>query len=995
MASESKSAGPRGGVKGGVQAQIERGDALAAQRKPAAALKAYRAALDADPRSALACRRIVQVCSEARLPEQGLEAARRLLELEPQSVFAAAAEGDLLEGLGRLEEAYARLAPRVRAGERDPYLVSVYGRVCERIEPTRDEAVPLLRALAADAAVPPRRRVRALWTLVHTLDALGRYDEAFAHAQELKALEAREGIGRPPSNRARIDAAITPYTPQRLARLPRARHGSELPLFVVGMLRSGTTLVEQILAAHPEVHGAGELSHISSIALRDLPAAQPYPACLDALTQERVDALARAHLATLAGAAPGARRVVDKMPTNFEHLGLIELLFPQARVIHCVREPLDTCLSLYFLPDCSHTETLAAVGESYSRYRRIMAHWRSRLALRMLTVRYEELVAEPERKVRELLEFCGLPWHDACLEFHRSGRHPRNFSYHQVRKPLYTRSVGRHRHYARHLAPLQAALAAPPRRKSAPLAEADAAITRGEHARGAELARAALAAGAPAALAHFSLARAHSGLGREDLAEAAYRTAIAADPTLPQAHNNLGNLLIGLARYDEAIVCLRRALELKPDYSLAYFNLGNALKRAGRAGEAIGPYRRALELKPDYPHALNNLGNAFYEEGRTDEAEPVLRRALALDPRYAEAHNNLAGVVWELGRLDEAIASYRQAAAIAPQLAEARYGLGLALLTRGEYPEGWQQCEARWHCAEFPGRKRWMGETGAWHGERFDGRTLLVYFEQGMGDSINLVRYIPLVAERGARVVLEVQRPLLRLFAPFTRWAQVIAAGEPRPAFDLHCALQSLPLIFGTTLQTIPGTAPYLRAEPGLAAKWRARLDPGPGLKVGLVWAGNPRQKSEPRRRVGLKACLPLLDVPGVRWYSLQVGEQAPDVLQAPAGAIADLSGELTDFAETAAAVANLDLVITTDTAVAHLAGALGAPAWVMLHSMPDWRWCAEGATWYPSLRLFRQTRRADWSTVIEPLKAALAALAARRGLEPHQPELVQPRDRA
>jgi tetratricopeptide (TPR) repeat protein len=434
------------------------GEALAARGDRAGAAEAYQQALAADAGSILACRKLAVLYAElGRIPE-ALEMSRRLLRAQPADAFARAHAASMLEGLGRLEEAYELVAPLVRAGNADAFAVTTYGRICQRLEPPRDEALPLLERFAADPGVPARRRVKLLWVLVHSYDALGRYDEAFARARTLKALECSASIARPPVPQAEIDAAIESYTAERLARLPRASRRSSLPVFIVGMMRSGTTLAEQIIGAHPDAYGAGELVDITSIAMRALPAARPYPDCLDALDQAGVDAHARAYEARLRARAPEAKRVVDKMMGNFQHLGLISLLCPSAPVIHCRRHPLDTCLSLYFLPDASDTGTLEAVGRAYVRYRRIMARWRALLELRMLELGYEALIAEPERTARELVQFCGLAWDARCLEFHRAPRIATTFSYHQVRKPLYDRSVGRYRNYEKHLGPLVEAL---------------------------------------------------------------------------------------------------------------------------------------------------------------------------------------------------------------------------------------------------------------------------------------------------------------------------------------------------------------------------------------------------------------------------------------------------------------------------------------------------------------------------------------------------------
>ncbi len=423
------------------------------------AAASFERSLAIDRESLPVLRALVELYGGLNRPADCLAMCERILERAPDDVRAKTARAAMLEALGRAQEAFEALRPLLEAGNRDPYVVTIYGKVCERLDPPREDAVALLRAVADDERIAPKRRVKALWALVHLCDALGRYDEAFAHAQALKAIERGFGIGKSGALRGHVDAAIEAYTAQRLARLPRAKHGSRLPVFVVGMFRSGTTLVEQILASHPRVFGAGELLDLTRIALGILPAGVGYPQCLDALTQERVEALAARYLEKLRSLAPaGAARVIDKLPNNFEHLGLVQLLFPEARIVHCVRDPLDTCLSMYFLPDTGATETLQAVGAFYLRYRRIMEKWRRLLELPTFTLEYEALLARPQEVVRELLAFCGLEWSDACMKFHETERFAGTFSYHQVRKPLYLRSAGRYRNYEKHLGPLKAVL---------------------------------------------------------------------------------------------------------------------------------------------------------------------------------------------------------------------------------------------------------------------------------------------------------------------------------------------------------------------------------------------------------------------------------------------------------------------------------------------------------------------------------------------------------
>ena len=425
----------------------------------------YLRALEAEPALRPAWHGVARVRLRQGALEDALGACERLIALDAADGWAIGTKAWILERQGRAAQAREFIAPEVRAHPMDVDLAVAYAKVCERLEPPADEALPVLRAQLARAGLAAERR-RMLWLAAAQLcDALGRHDEAFASLEEAKQLEpgpaARKRVAQA---RATVSAALAAYTPERLARLPRAAHGSELPVFIVGMPRSGTSLAEQILASHPRVHGAGELPYVPRIAIDVLPRSAPYPACLDALRAGQLDALAQQYLRRLAALAPGAARVVDKMPFNYEHLGLIELLFPRARVIHCERDALDTCLSIYFrdVPGLPENRDLASLGARYRAYRGLMLRWQRLLGLRVFTLRYETLIAAPGPTVRALLEFCGLAWDERCLRFHESPRVVKTYSYHQVRKPLYADAVGRHRLYARHLEPLRRALEAQP-----------------------------------------------------------------------------------------------------------------------------------------------------------------------------------------------------------------------------------------------------------------------------------------------------------------------------------------------------------------------------------------------------------------------------------------------------------------------------------------------------------------------------------------------------
>lgn len=432
--------------------------------------------------------------------------------------------------------------------------------------------------------------------------------------------------------------------------------------------------------------------------------------------------------------------------------------------------------------------------------------------------------------------------------------------------------------------------------------------------------------------------------GGIEVAEKMFRRAIAADPKNTEYNFHLGVTLQASGRYDEALSVYRDVLRIDPSYLLAHFRVGNILQLEGMLDEAIGEYERILALKPDSHDAHFNIGNVLRLQGRLAEARTQYKQALAIQPGDAHALLNLS----------------------------------LLDLLEGDYAAGWPAYESR-HLCRTPNLRAFSEPQ--WKGEPLNGARILLHAEQGLGDTLQFLRYVPMVAAAGGQVVLDVPETLRRLAAEVPGVSAVIATGNAIPSFDWQCPLMSLPLAFQTTLNSIPAHVPYLRV-PDEAQRSAKKLEwPDRSLCVGLVWGATPRPFEDNDRSIPLAAFEPIFTLKGVDFFSLQVGPSAVqlETLQTP---VTDMREHIQDFADTAALVSHLDLVITVDTSVEHVAGALGKPTWVLLPFSSDWRWLTdrEDSPWYPSVRLFRQPRQGDWQSVLERVRGELVRLIERAG---------------
>ncbi|MBI1776157.1 MAG: tetratricopeptide repeat protein [Proteobacteria bacterium] len=490
---------------------------------------------------------------------------------------------------------------------------------------------------------------------------------------------------------------------------------------------------------------------------------------------------------------------------------------------------------------------------------------------------------------------------------------------------------------------------------------------RGRSAAALRLMRQAVALEPSIAWYHGNVAEAQRAAGHRKAAVASARRGHAILAAAEETLLVLGNVLAEDGDVLGAAVAFQRALALAPAYGEAANNLGDLWSQLQQPDMARRSFWRVLALQPLHAAARTNLANALYGMGEAPAALHHYRLAIALEPDAAETHVG-SGVAWrQCAGFERALICYRRALVLAPGSVEARYNMSLVQLTRGDYAGGWPGFALRRRIRAFrPIRPE--PQEPLWQGEDLKGRSILLHAEQGHGDAIQFARYVPMVAARGGRVVLECHPALLRLFASLAGAAHLRARGTELPQFDLHCPLMSLAEVFDTGVDSIPATTPYLAVSDEATARWQERLQRLPRPRIGLCWRGSRTFREDRTRSPGLAAFEPILALEGPSFAALM-----PD--PEPDPRVFDVTALLDDFAETAAAIAVLDLVITSDTAVAHLAGALGRPAWVMLQHVPDWRWFLErsDSPWYPSLRLYRQPGPGDWLSVALQIAADLA----------------------
>ena len=469
---------------------------------------------------------------------------------------------------------------------------------------------------------------------------------------------------------------------------------------------------------------------------------------------------------------------------------------------------------------------------------------------------------------------------------------------------------------------------------------------------------------------HAGLGSILQSLGNLDDAAQEYQLSLALEPCDAAIRGNLASVLFLLGRLKEAEVEYRRSLALDPNRLQVHTDLGGVLRASGKLEESAAEYHAALALDPNFAAAHNGLAQTLREQGRLEEAAPEYERALALAPDSAHFHSNFGNLHLARGLHREARESFERALSLDPDYKAVRWNRSLLDLLEGNYEQGWRdydlRCELNFKPPRSFPRKRWRGEP-------LKGARILLHSEQGLGDTLQFLRFVPLVHAAGGEVLLDVPCRVQRLAESLPGVAGLTVDGISLPEFDYHCPLMSLPLAFSTTLDSIPSATPYLRVPK--QSEFAATSFPWPrsGLRVGLVWSSGP---IGPFRSMPLAMMEPLWDVEGIHFFSLQMGPAAFELAQS-CKPITDLQERMSDLADTGALMNQLDLVITVDTCTAHLAGALGLPAWVLLPFAPDWRWLLdrEDSPWYSTLHLFRQPRPGDWRAIIDRIRRELALL--------------------
>lgn len=873
------------------------------------AIAAYRKAVKLNPKHGLAWNNLGSALEQQGNKKSALLAYENAVEINAGHAEAQNNRGAIYSEMGRLDEARSSFNAAIASAP--AFVEAHYNLSSLKTYTTDDPHLSILekiypqRESLADSA-----RIRYTFALGKALDDIGRYDEAFKAYEEGNRLQH---FLLPVDEDAADEllAEITKvFTPEFFAKRKQwvgEVDPKRVPIFIVGMPRSGTTLLEQILATHPSVYGAGELTELNAVVYEATGQQdnKPFTNHIISLSEEQVRKIGERYLAQVWKLAPKSKFITDKMPANFFYLGLIHLALPNAKIIHAMRDPMDSCFSCYsrlFNDTMEFAYDLDSLGKYYRRYITLMKHWHEVLPSNtILDLSYEELVADTEKQARRVLEFVGLPWDQNCLEFHKNDRLVKTASVAQVRKPIYKSSLARWKHFKKHLQPLLQYV-----QEFRQSQDDDVLISTSE------------LIGSPL---------------------------IAADAQLTQRLIEQSVQMQGQNQHQAVIDHL------------------------------VGEIPRC-ENDPNLPVLLHLLGISFYRLNRFDEARSAYERALQIQPNFPSALNSLGFLLQDIGLIEQAKIAFEQALQLAPELAMARLNLGMAQLKLGDFENGLENYEARWTGSAESAQGTFNKPDcplPLWNGEdNTQDQSLLIITEQGFGDTFQFSRYLLEVSKRFKKVGFACSAPTLRLMEWAFNHQVTLFTHLPKDygTWDYQCALMSLPRLCKTRLESIPQNVPYLQVPSPILNHWQEKLSAASPkrLKVGIAWAGRAVHQYDSRRSLQFEQILPLLQVPFITWVSLQKW-MPQDVRPAIPENVdwIDWTDDLQDFGDTAALVQNLDLVISIDSSMVHLAGALNKPVWMLNRFDSEWRWLnqRDDSPWYPSMRIFNQPAFGDWPSVI------------------------------
>ena len=882
----------------------------------AKAVQCYKKAVKLDPKHGLSWNNLGSALEQQGDKKAALKAYEKAVALNAQHAEAQNNAGAIYSEQGKLDEARTSFQAAITA--RPGFVESHYNLSSLKTYTPDDPHLAMLESVHAQREqLTPQARIRYDFALGKALDDIGQYDRAFAAYDEGNRIQH----ALLPMDEARadalLDAILNTFTPEFFKERERwsgAKPRGKTPIFIVGMPRSGTTLLEQILCSHKSVYGSGELTELNEVITEatGANAEQSFVPGVVSLNKEQIKKIGDKYIERVWKLSPESKYITDKMPANFFYLGLIHLALPNAKIIHAMRDPMDSCFSCFsrlFNDTMEFAYDQGTLGRYYRRYMTLMRHWHKVLPEgTILDLPYEDMVADTEGQARRVLKFVGLLWDDKCLEFYKNDRLVKTASVAQVRKPIYKTSVARWKHFARHLQPLLALV--------------------------------------------------------REFRDANDEPDVSNLPPLPQLESKVPA--------DLANQCL--ALQGKNDHQGVVSLLAPYLPQCGLDSTAAILWH------------LNGI--SLYRLDRFEEARASYEKSLEIQPNHPTCYNSLGFLLQDMGLMPAALAAFEKAIEQSPDMAMARLNLGMAQLKLGDFANGWENYEARWTGSAESVQGTFTRPNcplPMWDGQEDTAdKGLLVITEQGFGDTFQFSRYLNDVAGRFKKVGFVCSEPTRRLMEWAFNEKVVLFTHMPQDyaTWDYQCALMSLPRASKTRVDSIPQVLPYLKVPKPALDHWRGRLeDAAPGrYRVGIAWAGRKAHQYDARRSMTLAQILPLLETPNITWVSLQkwAAEDSRPEIPADIDWI-DWTEEFIDFADTAALVENLDLVISIDSSMVHLAGGLNKPVWMMNRFDCEWRWFESrpDSPWYPNTRIYNQPVFGDWASVVRDVTADLKAVRA------------------